>query len=138
MTHDASPLMVVAKGGIAGLAGTGVITVAMQQGPKLLSTLGLLPAGSGSNADQPTETLAKEVSSGVFGKQIDQESTQKAGQAIHWGYGAMWGAIYGIVQSSIRLPHLLHGTVFGGLVATAASTLVPAMRRLRPPSSRRS
>ncbi len=134
MTRYESPLLVTVKGAVAGLVGTVVITLAMQRAPKLLATLGLMPAGSGSNPAQPTEKLAKEVSTGVFGKQMGQESAQTAGEAIHWGYGAMWGAVYGIVQSSIRLPHWLHGTIFGGLVATAASTLLPAMRLTPSPT----
>ncbi len=77
--------------------------------------------------EDPTEKLAEKVSDGVFDQSIDKDTKKAVGQAIHWGYGTAWGAFYGIVQSSLRLPHLFHGTVFGGLLTLIASTLVPSM-----------
>ncbi|MBA2453208.1 MAG: DUF1440 domain-containing protein [Chloroflexia bacterium] len=133
MSHHASPLEVTIKGAVAGLAGTAVLTQVMQRGPQLMEEkLGIAIAGSDSPAEaeapeDPRAELAEKVATGVFETNISQESKETASQAIHWGYGALWGAIFGIVHSSLKLPLLLHGTIFGSLVATVASTLVPAM-----------
>lgn len=138
-----TPLAAVAKGAVAGLVGTAVLTVAMRRGPELLHQLGLARADPGvpktrEQAEEteggPTETLAERVAAGVLEVPIEDDTRQVAGQAIHWSYGAAWGALYGVVQSSLHLPHLVHGTIFGGLVAVVASTLVPAIGLTPPPT----
>jgi len=142
MTYYETPLAVVAKGAIAGLAGTAAITMAMRRTPQLLQQLGLQPSEPpaaeaqkiAESAGQPTEKLAEKVATGVLEKPIAEDTRQVAGQAVHWGYGAAWGALYGIVQGSIRWPSLMHGTIFGGVVGAVASTLVPAMRLTPPPT----
>lgn len=139
MTRKESPLEVVAKGAVSGLVGTVVITVAMKLMPVIMQQLDASqskPQAGAQNkqaSEDPTENLAEKVSEGVFEKPVDHDKKQAAGQAIHWGYGAAWGMIYGVMQSSIHLPHLLHGTLFGGIIAVVASTLVPAMRIAPPP-----
>lgn len=133
MSHHASPLEVTIKGAVAGLAGTAVLTQIMQRGPQFMEEkLGIALAGPDSPAEteapgDPRAELADKVATGVFETNISQETKETASQAIHWGYGALWGAIFGIAHSSLKIPLLLHGTIFGGLVATVASTLVPAM-----------
>ena len=142
MPYHESPLSVVAKGAIAGLAGTAAITLAMKRTPQLLQRLGLEPSEPpaaeaqkiAESAGQPTEKLAEKVTTGVLDRPIAEDTRQVAGQAVHWGYGAAWGALYGIVQASVRWPSLVHGTVFGGVVGLVASTLVPAMRLTPPPT----
>jgi uncharacterized membrane protein YagU involved in acid resistance len=83
---------------------------------------------------ESTEQFAERVAIGVLDRPIEERSRQVAGQAVHWGYGAAWGAVFGVVQSSLRPPRLLHGTVFGMVVATVASTVVPAMGLMPPPT----
>ena len=147
MDRRESPLEVMVKGVAAGLVGTAVITVAMSQAPRLMQMLGMEQEqeqeASGRQdkgkegkepAEEPTEKLAEKVAEGVFEQEIDVGTRQAAGQAIHWGYGAAWGALYGIVQGSFRLPSWLHGTLLGGVIALVASTLVPSMRLTPPPS----
>ena len=77
--------------------------------------------------DDPRAELADKVAAGVFETDLSADTAQTSSKVIHWGYGALWGAIFGIMQSSLRIPHLVHGTIFGGVVAGVASTLVPAM-----------
>lgn len=133
MSHHASPLEVAIKGAVAGLAGTAVLTAVMQRGPRFMEEklgISLAEADSPAEAETPEDPraeLAEKVATGVFDTGISQETKESASQAIHWGYGALWGVIFGIVHSSLRIPLLLHGTIFGSLVAAVASTLVPAM-----------
>lgn len=142
-----SPLEVTIKGAAAGLAGTAVLTVAMSLAPKLMQQLGMSegqsqggqrPKQQATNEqanEEPTEKLAGKIAEGVFEKPLDEDAKQVAGQPIRWSYGAGWGAVYGIAQSSLRLPHFLHGSIFGTLVGVVASTLVPAMGLTPPPTS---
>lgn len=141
MTYQgSSPLAVVIKGAVAGLAGTAALTFAMQRGPQLMEEkLGVTPQMDATPEqreapEDPTGELAERVASGVLDTELDDETRATAGQALHWGYGAMWGAYYGVMQSSLRWPFLLHGSIFGMTVATVASTLVPAMGLAAPPT----
>ena len=140
MTRKESPLEVAMKGSVAGLIGTAVITVAMKGTPVIMQRLGVsppepkTPEAKEKAAGEPTEKLAEKVSTGVFEQPIEEDTREAAGQVIHWSYGAAWGALYGIVQSSFRWPSLVHGTIFGGVVGAVASTLVPAMRLTPPPT----
>lgn len=133
LEHD-SPLTVVGKGALAGLVGTAVLSVGMQKMPQLLQKLELMePPSPNGGGPEPTEELAERVAEGVLETSIDSHTREVAGQAIHWSYGAFWGMVYGLVQSSLPIPHHLHGFLLGGLVSTAASTLMPAMGLTEPP-----
>ena len=143
MRRYPSPLSVVIKGALSGLVGTAVLTEAMKRAPVLMQQLGLAPSDASmprttehaeQQAGQPTEKLAEKVAVGVLDRPIEENSKQVAGQLVHWGYGTAWGVLYGIVQGSFRWPDLVHGTLFGTLVATVASTLVPAMGLTPPPA----
>jgi hypothetical protein len=129
---DASLLGAAARGAAAGLAGTAVISLGMQYGPRLMRRYGLLPAGG--QQGEPTEKLAEDIAEGVLDTPLDHQTRVAAGRAIHWGYGAAWGALYGIAQHGLRLPPPLAGAAFGGIVGGVASTVVPAMDLTPPPS----
>ncbi len=121
------------KGAIAGLAGTAIISVGLQVGPKLLEQAGALPAGS-ANAEQPTEKLAEGVAERTLDTELSDNTKAAAGQAIHWGYGTLWGAIYGVAQHELKLPAPLAGALFGGVIGGVASTVVPALNVAPPPT----
>ncbi|MGH2428608.1 MAG: hypothetical protein ACRDGV_06920 [Candidatus Limnocylindria bacterium] len=132
-----SPLTVIIKGAIAGAAGTAIMGAAMERAPKLLEQMGvkLPPAPQAPTApDSPTEATAKRLAEGVAEQPIDEETKATGGQVVHWAYGAGWGAFYGIMQSSLKLPHLVHGTLFGALVGGVATFLVPRIGLQVPPS----
>ena len=135
MAYTESPLAVALKGAVAGLAGTAALTAAMQGAALVLQQQGARPEETPARAAQEsTAKLADKVAGGVLETDLEEGQRSVAGQSIHWLYGAGWGALYGIVQASVRLPHLVGGTLLGGVVAGVASTLVPAMRLTPPPS----
>jgi uncharacterized membrane protein YagU involved in acid resistance len=51
---------------------------------------------------------------------------------MHVLYGTSWGPLYGITQSSLDLPVLHHGALFGTLVWAASLVELPAMK-IAPP-----
>ena len=86
------------------------------------------PRGDEPPAGQsPTEKLADKISSGILEQPLEPGTLRVAGQAIHWSYGAMWGALYGVLESSFRLPTLVHGAIFGAAVGLVSATAVPAL-----------
>src|SRR5689334_1031010 len=56
--------------------------------------------------EPPTEKLARKVSEKM---NVDLEEDNKAmwGQVVHWGYGAFWGGVYGVVRN--QFPELRWG-----------------------------
>jgi CBS domain-containing protein len=132
--HQQELLETTAKGALAGLAGTAVMTIAMKNAPSLMEKLGFSqpmaarqqPSG-GIQQEEPTQKLARQVGEKVLHTPLKQEQKEIAGQTIHWGYGAAWGALYGLTQS--QLPGSLHlqGLLLGGLVGAVATAAVPAL-----------
>lgn len=140
MSTYQSPLTVIIKGAIAGAAGTAVMNTALQQAPELIERMGvpmpepLAPPPHPDKPDAPTAEAAERVARGAAREALDPGTRARAGEAIHWGYGAAWGAFYGVMQSSLKLPHLLHGTILGVLVYGAAATVVPRLGLTPPPT----
>ncbi|HEU5315575.1 MAG TPA: hypothetical protein VFX49_05655 [Chloroflexota bacterium] len=79
------------------------------------------------------EQFAHKVASGVFGHDISRWRGP-AGMATHLTYGSLWGALFGLIQGSVRASVLPAGTVYGLLVwAAGPAALVPAMKLMPPP-----
>jgi uncharacterized membrane protein YagU involved in acid resistance len=73
------------------------------------------------------------VLKGVFGTDVSAERTPLLTNAMHWLYGTSLGAVYGLVQGTIRANPLAHGLLFGtGVWALSYAQLVP-MGLYRPP-----
>jgi hypothetical protein len=130
-----NPLGVIVRGALAGLAGTVVLNMTMNLGIRLAEEEGKIPGrrgqpllGTKPGGEAPTEIVVERVAERVLEEPIDEVTKRKAGRALYWGYGAAWGALYGILQSSFRLPAMQHGLVFGGFVGLVNSTIIPAAR----------
>lgn len=139
MASYQSPLTAIVKGAIAGAAGTYVMGEAMSRVPQLLKQLGYelpQPPPGPAAPDSPTEEVAERLAEGVAQQPIDQETKAQAGHVVHWSYGSAWGVAFGVLQSSLRLPHLLAGLLFGAAVGTVADTLLPRLGLQTPPSQR--
>jgi hypothetical protein len=125
---------VATKGALAGLAGTLVLTLALQNAHRVLpSGREADPAASTDEpTGDPTERLADKVA-GVFETELSPDARQTLAMGIHWGYGAFWGMAYGVIQSSLHLPGWLHGSLLGLLVwMIGPMGLIPAMKLARP------
>ncbi len=151
-----SPLGVVMKGALAGFAGTLALSVAVK-GAQLLQSFsgenseqdseeqeaqtgigaGQALAGGEVQApflDQSTEIFVQKVATGLFGTSLSGGARRTAGMATHFLYGSFWGAVYGLIQSSLRLPPASHGLLYGLIVwLIGPATLVPAMHIMPPP-----
>lgn len=136
MSTTETPLSAILKGAVSGLAGTAALSAAMEQVPSLLEQVGLGPsrrgeksgAGGGKNSEQTVEKLAGKVAGDLFDAHLSKKERKVAGQVIHWAYGAGWGTVYGVMQSTFRFPPLLLGTLLAGLMGLTAATIIPSMR----------
>jgi len=125
----------VARGIVAGVVGTGFMTLAQTLPAKLQSSNG------GSQDEQSRQQqgeqdpweqapapakVAKRISEGVFEHEVSPERIPLLTHATHWGYGMGWGAVYGIMQGSAQAAPLRHGLLFGTAVwAMSYVQLVP-------------
>lgn len=148
-----SPLAVATKGALAGFAGTLVLSVVVkgaqwlqglgggdsEQGSEEQAGIGAGQALAGGQVqapflDQSTEIFVQKVATGLFGASLSGGARRTAGMAMHFLYGSFWGAVYGLIQSSLRLPPARHGLLYGLVVwLIGPATLVPAMHIMPPP-----
>ncbi len=132
-----SPLTVIVKGAMAGAAGTAVMGTFMERAPGWMERMGVTMPSSppGPTApDSPTEEVAERIVEGVAKRPIDSAGKARAGQMVHWSYGAGWGALFAVLQSSFTPPPLIHGSLFGAMVGVVADTVMPRLGLQNPPS----
>jgi hypothetical protein len=130
-------LSAAVKGSVAGLLGSIVLTASIKYAPPLLRKLGIDAPDPPAAAQKavPPERLANKISKVVVGKNLDKEGKQVGGQVLHWSYGLGWGAFYGVVQSALRLPFLVDGTMLGAIMSATAATVIPALG-VAPPADK--
>ena len=113
MAHHQSPLAVIVKGALAGAAGSAVMSAFVERAPQLLGQVGMRPtAAAASPGDE---------------ERMSTDSVQAANGALHWAYGAAWGAYFAVLQSTFRPSSIIHGTFLGGLMTFAATKGIPKL-----------
>jgi hypothetical protein len=138
----ASLLGAVAKGTVAGLAGTAFATayqeaVARSRGGSAVAE-SLKEPRTWAEAPAPAQ-LAKKVSEGVLRKRVTKRQAPLIANIGHWSYGATLGAAYGLAASRSDRNALGQGVAFGaavwGLSSAALTPLGMAERPWRSPRS---
>jgi hypothetical protein len=117
------------KGAIAGMVGGAVMKMVWEAEQKAL-----LPKGEsiGSPTQKAVETMAEEK-----GVELSEAQTTAAALTVYNGNMALWGAIYGAVQSRLHPPDALHGLLLGGLVYAAnfpSFGVLPKLGVMPPPT----
>ncbi len=149
-----SPLGVVLTGALAGFAGTLALTMLVKGAQGIASRsadnphhtedgneqvgIGASEAFAGGQVqplffDQAPELFVQKVATGLFGVSLSDGARRGAGMAMHVLYGSFWGAVYGLSQSSLRLPAVLYGLLYSLIVwLVGPAMLVPAMHIMPP------
>jgi hypothetical protein len=82
----------------------------------------------------PVESWADAPAPGQVGKRVIEGFTQRklpdrwafpVSTAMHWGYGAVNGAVYGVLAGSLRRPKPWYGVPFGVLVWATGYVILP-------------
>jgi hypothetical protein len=96
-----------------------------------------LVQASGPGPEGPAGLFAAKIASGLFGRDLATRSRQW-GRVVHFAYGTLWGAIYGILQTDRRRRPALSGVTHGMFVwAFGPALLVPAMKIMPAPADAR-
>jgi hypothetical protein len=134
-----SPLGAVTRGVVAGLVGTAAMTAHQEIRARIREArhpagerTGEEPVDPWQSAPAPAQ-VARRVLEGVFQRQVPPEEISTLTNAMHWTYGAGWGAVYGLLRSSIGGSSAAFGPAFGFTVwAMSYVELVP-MGLYEPP-----
>jgi putative membrane protein len=120
-------------GAIGGVAGTLVIG-------KVMSAFTKAQSKEDQNLEkalvqeEPTQRLARRMSKKIVGKSLTRDQKAALGQAIHWGYGIFWGAVYGVLRRRSHAASLAGGLPFGVGFAMFGNTLMLPLMKLTPPA----
>ncbi|GGK44127.1 DUF1440 domain-containing protein [Nocardia camponoti] len=100
--------------------------------PQQLKLVGADPAGHLDN--MPPAVIANEFSEAVYGKPLDKSEKLKAQQVIHYGFGAVVGAAYGVATANCPAIGRGLGIPAGlALYGTTHATLLPLFGVQQPP-----
>lgn len=127
-----TPLGAVLIGLGAGAAGTAALT-AVQMAEARLRGGGEQesPPSSWEEAPAPAQ-VGERVAEGVFQKQVDLGDAPALTNAVHWSYGTLWGALYGLAGRSFEPSPAVGGAALGTTVWGAGYTALPTMGIYKP------
>jgi hypothetical protein len=84
--------------------------------------------------EDSTEKVARKLAA-VAGKEIPPEDKKKAGQAVHYAFGTLMGAVYGVTAELVPEVTTGGGTAYGTLLFLGAHEVaVPAFQFSPPPT----
>jgi hypothetical protein len=122
-----SPLGALFRGLLAGAGGTALMT-GYQELLQSKDQDGERPQNEAERwkqAPAPAQ-VAKRILEGIFHVDVPAERIPLLTNATHWAYGTSLGAVYGLVQGTIRANPVAHGLAFGaGAWAFSYAQLVP-------------
>jgi hypothetical protein len=130
MSERPTPLGAIGRGLLAGAVGTAAMTA--WQALSSRGSSGDEPKDPWEEAPAPAK-VAKRVAEGVFEREIPADKVGFVTEAMHWGYGTGWGAVYGILAGTTGRSTAPGGLAFGTAVwASSYAQLVP-MGLYEPP-----
>lgn len=81
-----------------------------------------------------TEKVARKIAE-VAGKEIPPDEKKKAGQAVHYAFGTLMGAFYGVTAELVPEVTTGGGTAYGTLLFLAADEVAVPTFQLSPPAT---
>jgi len=133
-----SPLGVVSRGLVAGAVGTAAMDLLMyaryrRGGGDQALLEWELAAGLSDWDDAPAPALVgKRVVEGLFDVELAPQWARLTNNVTHWAYGVMWGAQYGIVAGSARVPHTWYGLALGTVAWGSGYVVLPLAKLYQP------
>jgi hypothetical protein len=105
--------------------------------PPVFTAEGALVAAEGPGPEGAAAEFAVKIAAGLFGRDLTA-SAKRAGKVVHFVYGSLWGALYGLIQASFSVPWLLAGVIQGLVVwGIGPGWLCPMMKVLLRPKTLR-
>lgn len=76
--------------------------------------------------------LGRRLVEGVFGITLPPTRARLVNNVMHWGFGIVNGAQYGIVAESLPSPRIRYGLAFGAAVWASGYVILPAAKLYEP------
>jgi len=76
--------------------------------------------------------VGRRLVEGFLQRELNPDKAALTNNATHWGYGLLWGALYGILAGSLRSARVRYGAIFGPLVWASAHAVLPAAGLYKP------
>ena len=133
MAHYPSPLEAVLKGALAGALATvvsyatGRVLFGPFAPPEFLARRGGTP---------PPHRIVQKFAAGIFEVELTKAQESNLVWGVHFGYGAGWGILYALLQSSLRWPPLLTGPVYGFVVWVLGHHYLLPSTKISAPASK--
>ena len=133
-----TPLGAVARGLVAGAVGTAAMDTSLFARYRL---------GGGDSSAKEWESSAgvtnweeapapahvgKRLVEGLFGIELAPKRARLVNNVMHWAYGILNGALYGIVAESLPSPRSRYGLPFGATVWAGDYVILPAAKLYEP------
>lgn len=138
MGANITPLGAVGRGLVAGAAGTAVMDLVWYSryrrgGGKDRFVDWEFSGGIDNWDDAPAPAqVAKRVTEGFLQKEVPVDKAPMINNAVHWGYGMLWGALYGITAGSLRKASPAYGLILGPIVWSGAYVVLPPANLYKP------
>jgi hypothetical protein len=88
-----------------------------------------------SGGEDATVKTAEAISERVFHRELTDAEKKWAGPAVHYAFGTLMGAVYGVLAETVPAAGSGHGAAFGTAVWLTVDEIgVPALGLAQPPS----
>lgn len=85
--------------------------------------------------EYPPEVLAKRVAEATTGSVPNKEAIEKLAMGIHWGYGILWGGLFGVLRNRVPVIGSAAGLTYGTALWLIGDELMMPVLKLSPPST---
>lgn len=132
-----TPLGVLLRGGLAGIAGTAAMDLLHYLryraggGTDGATDYEFSVVTSWEEAPAPAQ-VARRIVEALFETKLPDESANLANNLVHWAYGVSWGASLGLLAGPTRSARPWWGPLFGTAVFLSGYLVLPATGLYRP------
>ncbi len=138
MGSSITPLGALGRGVLAGAAGTVAMDLLMYR--RYRAGGGAQPLGEwefsagleGWDGAPAPAQVGRRLVEGLFQVKVDRRWARLTSNVMHWGYGLMWGAQYGLVAGSLRGLRPGYGLVLGPVVFGSGYVVLPLAKLYKP------
>lgn len=135
---ELTPLAAAVRGALAGAAGTAAMDLVWYNRYKQGGGQGTFmdfESTSGQNswedAPEPAQ-VARRIGEGFLQQEIPPQKAGILTSLVHWSYGSMWGALYGLAAGSATKPRAAYGLILGPVVWSTAYVVLPPAKLYEP------
>ena len=133
-----TPVGAIARGLVAGAAGTAAMDTFLfaryrRDGGDSTAKDWESSAGVTSWEDAPAPAhVGKRLVEGLFKIELPPSRARLVNNVMHWAYGILNGAQFGIVAESLPKPRIRYGLPFGATVWASDYVILPAAKLYKP------